>query len=328
MDTFIPAPGQVRPYPPPTRTGTVVFRIPGSLSTAREPSETFYAIWGNLSPKKTPLICLHGGPGIPHDYLVPISLVCSDYGIPVVMYDQVGCGRSTHFPEKARDASFWTPGLFAAELDNLIRSLGITIYDLLGHSWGGMLATEFALSQPPGLRKLILCDTPSDMRTYARVAEELRAMLPAEVQNALASGRDDKEGSEYQGAVMQFYKRHLCRVGHGFPLELVRSFAGLAEDNTVYVAMNGPSELHVTGGLRDWSVVGELASITERTVPGGVLLINGQFDEAQDACVLPYFIRVQARVKWVQFALSSHMPHLEETEKFVATVGAFLSTHN
>ncbi|KAK4464589.1 Alpha/Beta hydrolase protein [Cladorrhinum samala] len=328
MDTFIPAPGQERPYPPPTRTGTVAFRIPASISPARELSETFYAIWGNLSHKKIPLICLHGGPGIPHDYLGPISLICSDYGIPVIMYDQVGCGRSTHFPEKAEDASFWTPKLFAAELDYLIRSLGITTYDLLGHSWGGMLAAEFALTQPPDLRKLILCDSPADMRTYARVTEELRAMLPAEVQDALASGRHEEESPEYQAAVMQFHKMHLCRVEHGFPLELVKSFAGLAEDNTAYVAMNGPSELHVTGALRDWSVVGELARITERTVPGGVLLINGHFDEAQDACLLPYFIRVGAKVKWVQFALSSHMPHLEETEKFVRTVGAFLSTHN
>ncbi|KAK3988460.1 Alpha/Beta hydrolase protein [Cladorrhinum sp. PSN332] len=328
MDTIISAPGQTRAYPPPTRTGTVLFRIPGNISPSNELSETSYSIWGNLSPKKVPLVCLHGGPGIPHDYLLPISLIGADYGVPVLMYDQIGCGKSTHFPNKALDTDFWTPALFMAELDNLIRSLGITTYDLLGHSWGGMLAAEFALAQPAGLRKLVLCDAPSDMRTYVGVAEELRAMLPAEVQSILLNNQLSRESPEYQSAMLEFYRRHLCRVEGAFPPELMRSFAGMAEDNTVYMAMNGPSEFHVTGGLRDWSVVGELSRVTERTVPGGVLLINGQFDEAQDACVLPYFTRVKARVKWVQFALSSHMPQLEETEKFVRIVGAFLSTHN
>ncbi|KAK4227354.1 Alpha/Beta hydrolase protein [Podospora fimiseda] len=324
MDTIIPAPGQTRPYPPPTRTGTVLFRIPSSSDLA----ETSYSIWGNLSPKKIPLICLHGGPGIPHDYLLPISLINTDYGIPVLMYDQIGCGKSTHFPNKPLDTSFWTPALFMAELDNLIRSLGITTYDLLGHSWGGMLAAEYALTQPAGLRKLVLCDAPSDMRTYVGVAQELRAMLPAEVRAILTNDQFPIESPEYQTALLEFYRRHLCRVEGPFPQELMKSFAGMAEDNTVFLAMNGPSGFHVTGGLKDWSVVGGLSRITERTVPGGVLLINGHFDEAQDACVLPYFTRVKARVKWVQFALSSGMPQLEETEKFVRVVGAFLSTHN
>ncbi|KAK4169738.1 Alpha/Beta hydrolase protein [Cladorrhinum sp. PSN259] len=328
MDSIIPAPGQNRPYPPPTRTGTVLFRIPGNISPSSELSETFYLIWGNLSPKKTPLVCLHGGPGIPHDYLLPISLINTDYGVPVLMYDQIGCGRSTHFANKPLDTSFWTPALFMAELDNLIRSLGITSYDLLGHSWGGMLAAEFALAQPAGLRKLIICDAPSDMRTYVGVAEELRAMLPLEVRTVLTSNLHYKESPEYQAAMLEFYQRHLCRVEGSFPAELMRSLAGMAEDNTSYMTMNGPSEFHVNGVLKDWSVVGRLSGITERTVPGGVLLINGQFDEAQDACVLPYFTRVKARVKWVQFALSSHMPQLEETEKFVRVVGAFLSTHS
>ncbi|KAK4186327.1 Alpha/Beta hydrolase protein [Podospora australis] len=315
-------PGQVRPYPPPTRTGTVLFRVPPTNNLA----ETSYSIWGNLSPKKTPLIVLHGGPGIPHDYLLPISLINSDYGTPVVMYDQLGCGRSTHFSSPAPPSSFWSIDLFIAELDNLIRSLGITTFDLLGHSWGGMLAVSFTLAQPTGLRKLVLCSTAADMATYVTVASELRSFLPPACQTILSQA--DRSSQDYAAAMLEFYRRHLCRIADPFPEELMRSLGEMANDNSVHTAMNGPDELHVTGSLKNWSCVQQLAGITDKTVPGGVLLINGQFDEAQDACVLPFFLRIKARVKWVQFALSAHMAQLEETEKFVRVVGAFLSTHS
>lgn len=316
---YPPPPGQVRAYPPPTRTGTVLFRVPATNDLA----ETSYSIWGNLSPKKVPLICLHGGPGIPHDYLLPISLINADYGTPVVMYDQIGCGRSSHFPHAP--ASLWTIDLFMAELDNLLRSLGVTTFDLFGHSWGGMLATSFALAQPTGLRKLVLCSAPSDMSTYVGVASELRSMLPLACQAILSQA--DRSSQEYAAAMMEFYRRHLCRI-EPFPAELMRSLGAMADDSSVHNAMNGPDELHVTGSLRNWSCVGELGQVTDRMVPGGVLVMNGQFDEAADACVLPYFLRMKAKVKWVQFALSSHMPQLEETERFVRVLGAFLTTHS
>ncbi|KAK3367338.1 Alpha/Beta hydrolase protein [Lasiosphaeria ovina] len=319
-------PGQERRYPPPTQTGTVVFNVPGTGEVA----ETYYEVWGRLDGRdRVPLVCLHGGPGIVHNYMLPISLVHVDFGIPVLMYDQLGCGKSTRFRDRKNDTSFWTPELFMAELDNLLQCLGIQEpFDLLGHSWGGMLAAQFALTQPSGLRKLILCDTPSDMQAWVRVAEHLRALLPPEVVEVLTdcerSGQTDSP--EYQSAMIEFYRRHLCRV-EPFPPELMASFAGIADDNTVYTTMNGASEFAVTGSLRTWSIVHNLHKITEATVPGGILIINGHFDEAQDACVLPYFTQTPARAKWVQFALSSHMPQLEETEKFVRTLGDFLVTH-
>ncbi|KAK0726201.1 Alpha/Beta hydrolase protein [Apiosordaria backusii] len=321
--TYPPPPGQTRPYAPPTRSGTVRFRIPST----NEIAETSYSIWGNLSSKKVPLICVHGGPGIPHDYLLPISLISTDYTIPVVLYDQVGCGRSTRFPTHKYPPSFFTIDLFLAELDNLIRSLGITVYDLLGHSWGGMLISSYALTQPAGLRKLILCSTPSDMRTFVQVGAELRSFLPPGIQASLSNPLNP----EQTAATMELHRHHLCRVEPYFPVELMTSLQSLAENDTVHNAMNGgpstPTSVDITGSLKDWSVVSELGLVTEKTVPGGVLLINGYFDSTQDACVLPWFVRAKARVKWVQFALSSSMPHLEETDKFVKVVGRFLTTH-
>ncbi len=139
--TYPKPPGQERPYPKPTKTGKAPFKIPNYNLQG----ETAYEIYGDLKSGKVPLIALHGGPGIPHGYLRPLSLVFTDYGIPIVMYDQIGCGDSTHYPDRMDDGAFWTPELFMDELDNLKEVLGIKEFDLLGQSWGGMLVAQVNL---------------------------------------------------------------------------------------------------------------------------------------------------------------------------------------
>jgi len=314
-------PGQTRAYPKSTTEGDVPFTIPSTGDKA----QTHYWLWGDLSSSKTPLICLHGGPGVPHSYLNPISLLWEDHGIPVLIYDQVGCGESTRFKHKKFDDSFWTPQLFMQELDNLKKALGIKEFDLLGQSWGGMLGAQYAITQPKGLKKLCVCDSPASMKDWVKVCDKLRAQLPEDVQEVL--GRCEKEGKtdteEYEAAVMVFYRRHLCRLPD-FPKELTDALSYLSEDNTVYESMNGPSEFYVTGNLKTWDIKDDLKKITPTTVPGGILVVNGYFDEAQDECVAPYFMQPIARVKWVRFALSAHMPQLDETEKFIETLGWFL----
>lgn len=173
-----------RTYPSPTKIGKVPFKYP-KLNVE---SETAYFLWGDLSSNKTPLICLHGGPGIPHSYMLSLCLINSDHGIPVLMYDQIGCGESTAFPSKKHDASFWTDELFMAELDNLKSYLGITEFDLLGQSWGGMLAGHYAIKQPKGLRKLINEGGPDDIGLYEKAVAKLRAQLPREMLDALDKG--------------------------------------------------------------------------------------------------------------------------------------------
>ena len=169
--TKVNPPGQTRPYPSPSSTG----KIPFSYAPTGLKGEIAYKLWGDLSSSKTPLICLHGGPGFTHNYLLPISLLTPDFSIPVIMYDQIGCGDSTRFPEKRGHEDFWTPELFMAELDNLKSHLGIEEFDLLGQSWGGMLAGNYAIEkQPKGLRKLVISDSPSDMKVWVQTADRLR----------------------------------------------------------------------------------------------------------------------------------------------------------
>jgi L-proline amide hydrolase len=122
---------------------------------------------------------------------------------------------------------------------------------------------------------------------------------------------------DYEQAVMQFYARHVCRI-QPMPDEVARTFAAMAEDPTVYGTMNGPSEFHVIGTLKEWSVIDRLHLIE---VP--VLLISGRHDEATPAVVAPYLYGIK-NVRWHVFGDSSHMPHVEEREACLALVAAFL----
>lgn len=209
------------------------------IADAGKDCQTWYSVYGDLKGGVRPLVCLHGGPGLSHDYISPIKNLAASYSIPVIMYDQVGCGRSTHLQEKKGDEGFWTVDLFLSELDNLLLHLGIKDdYDLLGQSWGGMLGSEHAIRQPKGLNKLVIADSPASIALWLEAAAKLRAKLPQDVQDTLTKHEEDgtTDSEEYGKAMMVFYDRHACRI-KPMPEELMRSFAYLKEDNTVYDTM-------------------------------------------------------------------------------------------
>jgi L-proline amide hydrolase len=281
--------------------------------------QTWYRITGDLSSDRTPLVVLHGGPGCVHDYLLPLAAI-AETGRPVIHYDQIGNGRSTHLPDKPSD--FWTVQLFLDELQSLVDTLDIAgRYLVLGQSWGGMLAAEHAVLRPVGLRGVVIADSPADMSLWSAAAAELRAALPPGVDDTLRAheeaGTTDSE--EYREAMKVFYERHVCRVVP-WPDELDRTFAAIDEDPTVYSAMNGPSEFHVTGSLRDWTIVDRLGAISVPT-----LLISGEFDEATPMTVRPYFDNI-ADVRWEILDGCSHIPQLEDPDRFNGLVTEFLDS--
>lgn len=279
--------------------------------------QTWYRVTGELASGRLPLVVAHGGPGCTHDYVDSFKDL-AERGWPVVHYDQLGNGRSTHL--RGIDPGFWTVALFLDELDNLLRHLGIRQYVLLGQSWGGMLAAEHGVRQPEGLRGLVIANSPASMALWREAAAGLRAELPPAVQATLerheAAGTTDSV--EYRAASQVFYARHVCRV-QPMPVEVARTFAAIDADPTVYHAMNGPTEFHVIGSLRDWSVIERLPRIQVPT-----LLISGRHDEATPACVEP-FDRLIPDARWRIFENSSHMPHVEEREACMATVAVFLA---
>lgn len=285
--------------------------------------QTWYRITGELEPgaKQAPVVVVHGGPGVAHDYCLAMANLARD-GRAVVHYDQFGCGRSSHRPD--RPAKAWTVAFFVEELRALVDHLGIgDSYHLLGQSWGGMLGPEYVLAHPGGVRSLTLCDSPASMDLWLAGAAELRAALPAEVRDSLdrheAAGTTDS--TEYLAATDRFYERHVCRL-NPMPSDVTASFTQLEADPTVYHAMNGPNEFHVIGSLRGWSVVDRLDGITAPT-----LVVAGGYDEATPATWTPFVERIPDVTSHV-FAESSHMPHVEQPEEFLTVVGAFLRRHD
>jgi L-proline amide hydrolase len=282
---------------------------------------TWYRVTGDLSARKAPLVVLHGGPGCTHDYVDAFKGLAAR-GRAVVHYDQLGNGRSTHLRDKG--ANFWTPRLFLDELENLLRHLNIDgRYHVLGQSWGGMLAAEHAVTQPKGLRALVIANSPASMELWVREANRLRDELPPQVQATLLKHEraGTTEDPEYKDAVRVFYDRHVCRVTP-WPEEVARTFKAIDEDPTVYMTMNGPSEFHVIGSLKEWSIIDRLERIRAPT-----LLISGRYDEATPAVVQPFADRIKD-VRWEIFENSSHMPHVEETERCLKVVGDFLDQHD
>jgi L-proline amide hydrolase len=280
---------------------------------------TWFRLRGQLGRGgAAPIVLLHGGPGGTHDYLEPL-LALGDSGRPVVLYDQIGNGRSDHLREAPSE--FWTVELFKHELTSLLRQLEIDDrYLLLGQSWGGMLALEHALEQPPGLLGMVLADSPASMPLWVEEANRLRTALPAGVQGVLSAHEraGTTESPEYATAVDAFNRLYVCRLDP-WPEPLQRAFALIGEDPTVYGTMIGPSEFHVTGSLKDWDITERLGEISAPT-----LLISGLHDEATPRIVEELHRRIEGST-WELFESSSHTPHLEEPERFLDSCERFFA---
>lgn len=280
--------------------------------------QTWYRISGKLDGPKLPLVVAHGGPGCTHDYVDSFKEIART-GRPVIHYDQIGNGKSTHLRD--RGADFWTVDFFLGELDSLLRHLGIhEKYALLGQSWGGMLGSEHAVRQPAGLKALVIANSPASMPLWLAGAAQLRAQLPADVREALdlheASGALDHP--DYKAATDVFYDRHVCRIKPR-PIEVQRTFEAMDDDPTVYHTMNGPTEFHVIGTMKDWSIIDRLPKIIAPT-----LAFRGAYDEATPECVAPFWELIRD-VRSHVFPNSSHMPHVEEKAACMAVVENFLT---
>ncbi|KAH8807172.1 prolyl aminopeptidase-2, partial [Xylogone sp. PMI_703] len=298
------------------KEGTVTFDVP----SAGKPCETWYKVHGDLSAGKTPLVVVHGGPGLSHDYMNPLAEVASKTGIPVILYDQIGNGRSTHIPEKAGDAAFWCEQLFHDELTNLVQKLGVgDSYFFLGHSWGGMMGATFAAKRPKGLKKLVLSNAPSSTKSWCGAYVEYKKLLPKEKQDIIdkniAAGT--WEDPEYEEVMGEFFSKYMCTVDP-WPSELLTSFEWAKKDSTVGMTMLGPNEFDIQGSLADWNAVDVAKDINVPT-----LVINGVNEGASDASIRPFLDDIPG-VKYIQFKKSAHCPFYEEPEEYLRVVCEFL----
>lgn len=280
--------------------------------------KTWYRICGALDSDKMPLVIVHGGPGCTHDYVDSFKAI-AETGRPVIHYDQIGNGKSTHLRDKGAD--FWTVEFFLGELEALLTHLGIQDrYAYLGQSWGGMLGAEHGVTQPAGLKALVIANSPASMELWLAGAAALREKLPADVQATLSKheAAEATDHPDYVAATKVFNERHVCRVVP-MPPAVQRTFDAMEQDPTVYHTMNGPNEFHVIGTMKTWSVIDRLANIAAPT-----LAFRGFYDEATEDCVQPFLDHIPDVTGHV-FPNSSHMPHVEESEDCMNLVEAFVA---
>ena len=285
--------------------------------------KTWFASFGEGAAGRLPLLVAHGGPGMTHDYLLPLQTLASS-GRQVVLYDQLGNGNSTHLPENGGDTGFWTPTLFLAELDEVIKHLNFDAgMHFLGQSWGGMLGIEYAVRRPKELASLILADSPSSMSTWAAELGKLRDGLPDGVRQVLdaceAAGATDTP--EYAEATLAFYRRHLCRLDP-WPEGMQRTYDLAVQFPTVYGTMIGASEFNVTGSLSSWDMDDQLSRISVPT-----LVLHGEFDEATDE-VVRASRELIPDVEYRKIPGASHTPHLEKPELTLPIIAEFLARHD
>lgn len=278
--------------------------------------KTWYRIVGDQEKAgKLPLICLHGGPGATHDYFGSLEAFTAT-GRRVILYDQLGWGNSDH----VQNPSFWKVGLFVEELGEIRRVLGLDRVHILGHSWGGQLAMEYALTQPAGLASLVLADTLASASQWAQEAKCLIKDLPIEVQQTIQTheAAGTTGSPEYQEAMKVFSRRYAS--GHIDPKpDWVKEAFKKLKNNEVYLTMWGPSEFYLTGTLKDWDITNRLGEIR---IPA--LVLCGRYDEATPVLAETIHRGIPGS-EMVIFEHSAHFPHIEETERYLQVLDQFLS---
>ena len=259
--------------------------------------------------EKPPILMLHGGPGGSSDSFEPLQNL-AETGRPMVLYDQASCGDS----EGPKDPSQWTIALFLNQLSTVRRELGLGRVHLLGHSWGGMLAQEYALTRPDGLLSLsLVASSPAAALIWA-ARERSYEHLPKSVRETLLEHEAAKtfEDPEYERAAEFFYRRHVLRLDHR-PTWWNRA---LERFNTALnVHMWAPPD----GELSDWDL---RTRIHEISIP--TLVVAGRHDGATSGAEDVLHEGIPGSELAV-FEDSSHYPFAEEPERFVHTLDDFLT---
>ncbi|MBS0419894.1 MAG: proline iminopeptidase-family hydrolase [Proteobacteria bacterium] len=272
----------------------------------------WYRIFG--SGTKTPLLILHGGPGGTSCAFEPLAtLVSADR--PVIVYDQLGSGRSG----RPLDESLWTVQRSRKELAAVRNALGLTRVHLMGTSWGSGLAADYVLTErPAGVESLVLSGPFLSTRMWIADADVLRKQLPKDVQETLTRNEaaNTIHSKEYLEATQVFYSHFLY---HGRKPEPPPSCADAPSNNTIYELMWGPTEFHATGRLLSFDVTGDLHKLS---MP--VMLIAGRYDEARPETVEKFHSMIPgSRVAIMEN--SGHLAPLEEFQRYAQVLGAFLN---
>lgn len=264
---------------------------------------------------RRPLLCIHGGPGMGHEYLLALGEMATT-GRRVVFYDQLGCGES----DRLHPSDEWSLDLFLEELAAVRVAAGLEHCHVLGHGWGGMLALEYALRHPAGLDSLVLSSAVASVPHWREETARLAAALPAEVKSSLRahSRAGTTTDMGYRRAADVFFRRHFCRM-KPWPDCLERGLAHSRAHADARRTLLGPSELEPAGLLHDWDIVTRLGRIRQPT-----LVVSGRHDLTPPPIAADLYQGIP-NSEWVVFEHSAHVPHLEEPERYLEVLDGFLN---
>src|ERR1700736_4156317 len=230
-----------------------------------------YKVWTKkIGAGRTKVLLLHGGPGFSHDYLEAMESFLPQAGIEMYYYDQLGCNNS----DQPDDASLWTLERYTKDVEEVRRGLGLEHFVLYGHSWGGILAIEYALRHQQHLRGLVISDMTAGVQSYLKRVDFIKHQLPPDTLTRLTAleAKEDYDSPEYQKIMMEdLYPKMVCRI-QPWPEPVSRCFRHV--NDKIYNLMQGKSEFLVTGNLKNWERWDRLHEIKVKA-----LTIGAQYDE-------------------------------------------------
>jgi proline iminopeptidase len=268
------------------------------------------------------VLLLHGGPGATHEYFEAFDSYFPRAGYEYYYYDQLGSAYS----DQPKEPSLWELPRFVDEVEQVRRALGLTndSFYLLGHSWGGMLAIEYALAHQKNLKGLIVSNMMASIPAYNEYAQKV--LMPQMDQKVLAEVKALEAKKQYEHPrymellVPNFYTRHLLRMpADQWPDPVNRAFARLNRE--IYVPMQGPSEMAASGKTEKWDRSGDLKTIAVPT------LIIGARHDTMDPSYMEMMSKQVQKGRYLYCPNGSHLAMYDDQKtyfdgliKFVADV--------
>jgi proline iminopeptidase len=264
------------------------------------------------------LLLLHGGPGATHEYFEAFDSYLPKEGVEYYYYDQLGSA----FSDQPDDDDLWTIPRFVSEVDQVRQAIGGNKdnFCLLGHSWGGMLAMEYALAHQDQLKCLVISNMMASIPAYNDYAHKVLEpqMDQAVLKQILDMEKTGKtEQPQYMGLLMpNWYQQHILRrPADQWPDPVNRAFTRL--NRHLYVLMQGPSEMGASGRLVNWDRFDDLKRITVPT-----LVISGKYDTMDPA----YMAAMAKQLPHGELAATNggHMAMYDDQPTYFAKLTAFL----
>ncbi len=269
---------------------------------------------------KIKVLLLHGGPALTHEYMECFESFFSQAGIEFYHYDQLG----SYYSDQPENDSLWTIGRFVEELEQVRIKLGLNSdnFFILGNSWGGILAMEYALKYQKNLKGMIISNMTADFDKYEAYNKQLRAAMRKSLIDSLEvfEKKNDYHNPKYQDLVFnEYYTRHILRLPvKAWPEPVLRSFKHV--NAHVYEYMQGPSEFVPGGILKHWSVWNRLKELTVPT-----LMIGAKYDSMNPA-EMEEMSKLVKNGKYLYCANGSHLAMWDEQEFYMKGVIDFLKS--